>query len=203
MYWLDTTILVLLGLGAVLGARSGLVKQIARIAGFFAALAGAVCFHGAAADYLQRNVLQGADAQVAGVGAYVGVFVGIYLAFFLTAVVVEKFLKAVKLNGMNRLMGAAAGAGKAALLVGALCLAAISFPNPGTQDVMRQSRIAPALAGTVGLGLRLVPEQYTADLRAGFDQVKQAADAPPTTSEDVQKLLSGPAPADAAKPTKP
>jgi membrane protein required for colicin V production len=176
MFWLDATILVVLGGAGLLGLRSGLVKQIARIVGFGAALFGSIFFHGAAADWLQQNVMSGADPQATGATTYVGVFLGVYLAFFFTAMIVERFLKAVKLNWVNRLLGGVSGAGKAALILGALFLAVINFPNPATDDVIKQSRGAPVLAAGAGLALKLVPEQYTKDLQSGLKKFQDEAD---------------------------
>jgi membrane protein required for colicin V production len=176
MFWLDTTILVVLGGAALLGLRSGLVKQIARVVGFVAALFGSIFFHGAAADWLQQNVMKGTDPQATGTTAYVGVFLGIYLAFFFTAMLIERFLKAVKLNWVNRLAGGVTGAGKAALIMGALFMAVISFPNPVTDDVIKQSRGAPVLAAGAGLALKLVPKQYTDDLQNGLNKLQQEAE---------------------------
>ena len=176
MHWLDITILVVLGGAAVLGIRSGLVKQIARVVGFITALFGSIFFHGATADWLQQNVMKGTDPQATGATAYVADFLGIYLAFFLTAMLVERFLKAVKLNWVNRLAGGVTGAGKAALIMGALFMAVISFPNPLTDDVIKQSRGAPVLAAGAGLALKMVPKQYTDDLQNGLNKFQQEAD---------------------------
>jgi membrane protein required for colicin V production len=177
MYWLDTVILVFLAVGAGLGAWTGLVKQIVRILGFIAALLGAIFLHGWAANWLQQTFLKGADAAVSDALAYVTVFVVIFAAFVVTAMAVERGIKAAKLKWLDRLLGAGVGATKAALIMGAIFLAVIEFPHPSTQDAMKQSAIAPVLAAGVGLCVQLVPAQYTGGLRDGLDKLKETANA--------------------------
>ena len=120
MYWLDTTLLVLLVLGAGLGAWTGLLKQIVRVVGLIAALAAAVFLHSWAADVLQQLVLKGSERMVADALGYGVVFLGVLLAFQLTAVVIDRCLKAVKLKWADRVLGCIVGGLKAALILGAL-----------------------------------------------------------------------------------
>ena len=176
MYWLDTAILALVGVGAVLGAWTGILKQAVRVVGFSASLAATIFFHGWAANWLQQAFFQGADPAIPNVLSYAVVFVTIMLAFQVTALAVEACLKAVKLKWLDRLCGAGVGSIKAALILGVVFLTVISYPHPSTQEVMRQSRLAPVLAGGMELSLRAVPAQYTNDLRAGMEKLKEAAD---------------------------
>ena len=77
MYWLDTAILVLLGVGAGLGAWTGLLKQVVRVVGLIASIYAAVMFHGWAANWLQQTFLQGSDPAIPDALSYVVVFVAI------------------------------------------------------------------------------------------------------------------------------
>jgi uncharacterized membrane protein required for colicin V production len=169
MYWLDTTILVLLVVGAGLGAWTGLLKQIVRVVGLVAALAAAIFFHGWAADALQQSVLRGSDRMVADGLAYGAVFLGVLLAFQLTALVIDRCLKAVKLKWADRVLGCIVGGLKAALILGAIALAVMAFPPNDATKAITKSRIAPVLARGASLAWQAVPASYTEGLRRQVD----------------------------------
>jgi len=194
MYWLDTLILVLLGVGAGLGAWTGLLKQIVRVFGFAAALLCAVLLHGWAAGWLQQAVLRKADPAVADSLAYGGVFVAVLLVFQLTALVIDRGLKAAKLKWADRLLGAGLGAVKGALILGAVFLAVLEFPHPSTKEAMQQSALAPPLAAAVGLGLSAIPSEYTEGFRAGLDRIRQEADKKSREMRDKEGLPASPLP---------
>jgi membrane protein required for colicin V production len=175
MYWLDTVILILLGVGAGLGAWTGLLKQFMRVVGFAVALYGSVLLHGWASNYLQQELLKDSDPAVADALSYGAVFLTIIAAFFITALLIDRCLKAVKLKWADRLLGAGVGAAKAALILGAVFLAVLSYPHPATKEIMEPSRLAQPLAGSVNLCLKLVPTQYTDDLQNGLDRLKETA----------------------------
>ena len=187
MYWLDTTILVLLIAGAGLGAWTGLLKQIVRVVGLIAALAAAVFLHSWAADALQQSVLQGSNPIVADGLAYGGVFLAVLLTFQLTAMMIDRFLKAAKLKWADRVLGFLVGGLKAALILGAIALAVMVFPpNQAAKDAMQQSRIAPVLAAGVDLAIQAVPSTYTEKLRDGFNKLKQDTDRKAKELRDKQ-----------------
>jgi membrane protein required for colicin V production len=188
MYWLDTAILVLLGVGAALGAWTGLVKQVVRVVGLIVSIYAAVVFHGWAANWLQQTLLQGSDPAVPDALSYVVVFVVIFAAFLATAMLIERGLKAVKLKWLDRLLGACVGAAKAAVIMGAIFLAVIEFPHQGTKDVIGQSQIAPVLAGGVNLCLQLVPTEYTHKMQDGMNKLKTAADEKAREMKDRSAL---------------
>ena len=170
MYWLDTTILVLLALGAGLGAWTGLLKQIVRVVGLIAALAAAVFFHGWAADVLGQSVLQGSDPVVADGVSYVVVFVAVLLAFQVAALLLDRLLRAVKLKWADRVLGCVVGGLKTALILGAIALAAMILPpNPATTEAMQKSHIAPVLARGAYLAWQALPSSYTEGLRKQVD----------------------------------
>jgi len=175
MYWLDTVILLLLGVGAGLGAWTGLLKQIVRVFGFAAALLCAVLLHGWAGGWLQQTLLQKSDPAVADALGYGGVFLAVLFAFQLTAQVIDRGLKAAKLKWADRALGAGLGTIKGALILGAIALAVLEFPHPSTKEAMQQSAIAPVLAAGVGVGLSAVPAQYTDGFRAGWQRVRDEA----------------------------
>ncbi len=177
MYWLDTSILILLVVGAGLGAWTGLLKQVVRVVGLIAALASAVFLHGWTAGLLQQSLLKGSNPLVADGLAYAAVFLIVLLAFQLTAMAIDRLLKAVKLKWADRLLGCLVGGLKVALILGAIFLIMTVFPpNDATRDALKQSQIAPVLAAGADLAIQAVPSTYTEKLRDGFDNLKKEAE---------------------------
>src|SRR5262245_38458949 len=169
MYWLDTTILAVLAIVAIFGAISGLVMQLARIVGFVVALYAAVYFNDGASSLLQQGFIQDAEPWMARLVAYVGVFLVVYLGVFLLSMLLERGLRGVKLQAMNRLLGAALGGCKAALILGAAFLAMKHLPLPPTQEVMQKSALAPVLAQGVENLVSAVASEYRDELRDGLE----------------------------------
>src|SRR5262249_40047103 len=145
MHWLDTTILALLIVGALFGARSGFLRQVGRVAGFAVALYAAVYFHEWAANLLGQVFLQDADPRIARVLAYLVVFVVVAVTFFSVFFLLERGMEKARLQPLNRSLGAGLGAGKVALILGAIFLGMASYPHPRTQELLQKSVLAPAL----------------------------------------------------------
>jgi membrane protein required for colicin V production len=192
MFWLDTMILLVLSIGAGLGAWSGLVKQVVRVVGLIAALAASVYLHGWASDALQQSLMQGANPLAVDGLAYVAVFLGVLLAFQLTALMLEAFLKAVQLKWVDRVLGSVLGGFKAALIVGAICLVLFAFPpNQETKTALAQSRLAPVLATGADLAFRAVPSGYATSLRNNFEKVTAEAATKATQVPDAAEITPG------------
>jgi uncharacterized membrane protein required for colicin V production len=186
MYWLDVTFLALIGLGAILGAVSGLLWQVARIVGLGVAVVAALYFNADAMQWLQANALHNYDPRFLRAAAYVAVFVGIYVAIFVVTLLLEKALRAARLKPLDRLAGAGLGALKAALILGALCLGAASLHHAGTAEILAQSTLAPRFAEGMHALLAAIPPQYTDELRLGLHNLKESirtrtTQAPETT----------------------
>jgi membrane protein required for colicin V production len=174
MYWLDTTILAFLLLGAIFGALSGLLLQLARLVGFAIALYTAIRVNDGAADFLQRNFVQEAEPWVARTLAYIGVFLLVYLTIFVLTLILERGMRAARLQAINRVLGAALGALKAGLILGAIFLGVVNYPHPATRDMMRKSILAPALArGTESLVVALVAE-YRQEFNDGLEDLTRS-----------------------------
>jgi uncharacterized membrane protein required for colicin V production len=173
MYWLDTTILAILGIGALFGALSGLLMQLARLVGFALALYAAIALNDGATAVLQQNFVQDAEPLVARIVAYVVVFLAVYLTIFLTTVALERGMRAARLQVVNRFLGAVLGAAKLGLLLGAIFLGIRHYPNAAAQEMLRRSTLAPVLAqGTESLVVALASE-YHDELRGGLDDLME------------------------------
>jgi membrane protein required for colicin V production len=175
VYWLDTVILAVLVIGAVFGAISGFLWQVARVASVGVAVYAAIYLNDWAAYLLDETLLQGADPRVGMVLAYLVVFVAIYLAFFCGTLLLERALMAVRLEPLNRLLGAALGAVKAALLLGAIFLGMASYPHARTQEILDRSLAAPTLAESMQLVIVAIPQEYKDWLCNGLKNLRELA----------------------------
>jgi uncharacterized membrane protein required for colicin V production len=175
VYWLDTIIVAVLAVGAVFGALSGFLWQVARVASVGVAVYAAIYFNDWAAHLLEETLLHGAHPRVSMVLAYLVVFVAIYLAFFCTTLLLERGMMVVRLEPLNRLLGGGLGALKAALVLGAVFLGMASYPHTRTQEVLDRSLIAPTLADGMQLVLVAVPQEYKDWLCNGLESLRELA----------------------------
>lgn len=118
MTTLDIIILVVLGAGAIVGFSKGFLKQLASLLGLVAGLLIAKALYATVAE---RVFLPLTDSLTVAQGiAFVVIWLVVPLAFLLLASLLTKAMEAVSLGWVNRLLGAALGALKAALLVSLL-----------------------------------------------------------------------------------
>ena len=184
MYWLDFILLVVLGIGMLLGARSGLLWQVARVVTFALAIFACVKYHHLAADWLTQNIT-GMSPLVGGLLAYGVTFLGVYLVCFLVFHLLEKGLRAANLKPMDRLLGAVAGTLKASLLAGAVLMGVALYATPESDDTLARSKIAPVLLKGMRVVMVAVPQKYKDDLSQTLDRLKK--DAAAKVKEESEK----------------
>jgi membrane protein required for colicin V production len=174
MHWLDITLLVVLGIGALLGARTGLLWQIARIVTFGVAIYVCLYYHDYAAGLIAPYLTEGAPPTVATVAGYVVTFLGVYLTLYGITLLLEKALKAAKLKALDRLLGAGLGMLKAGLLAGAVLMGVAVFATPKTDEVLAESRLAMVFLQVMRGVIVAVPQDYKDQLTAALERIKQA-----------------------------
>ncbi|MCC6740782.1 MAG: CvpA family protein [Planctomycetia bacterium] len=144
MNWLDASILVLLALGATFGAISGAFWQIARVAMVVFAALGALRWGTWAAAILEHRFTPGA----ASVFGHALVFLFLYLGAYAACVLLDTGLKLSELKWLDRVLGSALGASKAAAAV-LVALAALSmYPTAEFSRDMRDSFLGPLMLRT-------------------------------------------------------
>jgi membrane protein required for colicin V production len=171
MHWLDTTLLVLLAVGAALGFYSGLLWQVARLASFGLALYGSVLFHAPAVELLRERVLRDGDPRLVDTSAYVVVFLAIYGVLLLVGRALKNLVSASGLGWVDRSLGGCFGFAKAATLLGVLCF----LGNRGTatsHDWINQSTVAAELCRGTESALEMIPDEYKRNLADSLTQLK-------------------------------
>jgi membrane protein required for colicin V production len=167
MHWLDTLLLVLLGLGALLGLWTGFLWQVARLLSLSLALTATVCLNEPTSQLLRDNLLAGAEPRVAQVVAYIAVFLLAYLLIFYVARLVHHGVRTSDLEWLDRVLGCVFGLAKFALILSGLCLLAAHYPHPTAQAWLKESTLAPLFAKGLESGLTWVPERYRVELADG------------------------------------
>jgi membrane protein required for colicin V production len=173
MNWVDIAILSLAVVGALLGALSGLLWQVARLVTFCAALYAAVFFHAPVGNWIAERVID--NRAAARVLSYVVIFVAVYVAMFLVTWLLEQALKAAKLKKMDRLLGALLGLVKSFLIAGAVLMACSYYPVKPLQESVSQSVIAPYLLRGMKLIVVGLPSEYVEKVEKFLQDIKQKA----------------------------
>lgn len=174
MHWLDFVLFVVLGIGGLLGLRSGLLWQVARLVIFAAAIYGCIHYHKEVAHELDK-VFDGLTESTAQLLAFAVIFLGVCLGGSLITWFLEHMLQAVHLKPLDRLLGAAVGVLKAGLLAGGLLTGMVLYGSKETQESMADSTIAPQLLEGTRWVLAAVPQQIKDDLGKKLDGMRKTA----------------------------
>jgi uncharacterized membrane protein required for colicin V production len=185
MNWLDTAILAVVGLAALLGARTGFVGQVARLLALAAGLFGAIRLNDQVAPPL-ADALVDAPPWLAQALAYAVVFLVIYAGLLTVTLLLERAVKVVRMQWLNRLLGLALGAAKAGVLLGLLFLALTAYWPDVCRDVRDRSPLATFLTMGARKLVDAVPAEYRDNLQAQLRQLEglQFAGPTPGTSAD-------------------
>lgn len=174
MHWLDITLLIVLALGAVLGARRGLLWQVARILTFGLAIYVCIYYHETVAGWI-APYLQDASALVVSVLSYVAVFLVVYLICYGVTLLLEAAVKAAKLKTTDRILGAALGALKAALLSGAVLMGLALIGIPQTDEAIARSQVAQVELQMMRGVIVAVPQDYKEQFTEARERIQEKA----------------------------
>ena len=168
----DVGVIALVGVGGLLGARRGLVSQLARLV----ALAGGL--------YAARMASPEASAAVRAVAPSVGSpldrAIGFLLVFVLLAAGItiagawlRERIKESPLAPLDRAGGALVGGAKGLLLCYVGLFVALMFPLRPLAQELRASRSVPILLRAIGVTAPLFPPEFEARGRAEADTIAQ------------------------------
>lgn len=164
MNWVDWSIIAVVGISAGMGALTGLVWQVGKIGVLFLSFMASAHLHGPIARALGATVK---TPQIALILSYMITFVIAYAALLVVLwLVAFKALKAAKLKGIDRCLGAGLGAIKGALLSSILLLVLSCYPAGGVRTDLQNSRLAPAFLNVSRALAALIP----GDLKHKWDE---------------------------------
>lgn len=184
MHWLDFILILVLGIGGVLGLRSGLLWQVARLVIFFGAIYACIHFNADVAAELTRY-FDGLNDTTSRLMAHLVIFLGVCLAGLLLTLILEHFLRAVHLKPLDRLLGAAVGVLKAGLIAGGILTGVALYASKDTRDSIAGSTVAPLLLEGMRYLVAAIPEET---FSAAKDALRKALDG---IREHGEKLNEG------------
>jgi membrane protein required for colicin V production len=141
MNGIDGIILILVGIGILLGAMQGFVKQLASMVGLVAGLLVARALFGVAGEWLAPEI--GASVTVAQIIAFVLIWVLVPLGFTIAASILSRALSVMHLGWVNRWLGSGLGALKYLMIVGVF-IHALEYIDPQSQLVSKEKKEASA-----------------------------------------------------------
>lgn len=156
MSLLDLGILATLTLFAIFGFRNGIVRELLTIIGLVVAIYVAFRFMEDAALWLSQLTSQTLSAEVTLVTGLI-LFTVTFILFLLLAFLIRRFLEAIHLNIINRILGFIFGGLKAGIAVSAILLLLGLFGVPD-EETRQESIVYPRI-------LKVAPAAY--DLIAG------------------------------------
>lgn len=113
MTWFDYAIIAVVGLSVVLAAYRGVVREIASLAGWVAAVVLSGLFAHELAQWLPATL----SPLLRAVIAYLGIFLGVLLLSGLGGLLLAKLFRAAGLGFSDRAVGAVFGLARGALIV--------------------------------------------------------------------------------------
>ena len=131
MNTLDFIILIVLAGGLVVGLRAGLIKQVLSFAGLIVAFV--LSFQLMKPVGAMAAGSLGISNDIAPLVGFVLVFLAVQVAVFAVIRSLQALVGALKLSGVNRLLGGAVGAFKASLALSVLFLVLGNFEVPSEE----------------------------------------------------------------------
>jgi membrane protein required for colicin V production len=173
MNWLDYVLIVILAFSALSSLRRGLTRELIGIAAALAAIVLGMWFYGTAGALVRPHV--GSD-RVANFVGFLLIFGGVILAGALAGAIVRRFVKAVGLSFFDKLLGAAFGLLRGAVICIALLTGYIAFGHSEDSKTapssVVHSQIAPYLMEASRVVVDAAPMEMKRSFREEYDKVK-------------------------------
>jgi membrane protein required for colicin V production len=151
---IDLVLLALIGISALLGVLKGFVRTVVGTVSWFLAGWAAFRFGGDVVIWLAEGGLPSTGQYLSG---YILTFVGVLVAVWLAGKVLKGLIEAVRLDGLDRLLGFALGVVRGALASAALVMLMSFTPMP-REHAWSESHVVPVLLPVAELMRALLPD---------------------------------------------
>jgi membrane protein required for colicin V production len=160
MNWIDLVIVILLGLSVISGFTNGFVKEVASLAALILGIWGAIKF----STFTAAKLYDWFDmsGQYVGIIAFLVTFLVIVVVIHFIGILADRFIDAISLGFLNRILGMVFGLLKSILIMSVIfvVLNALDARRPFLpKEKIEQSRfynpisdIAPAIFPIIGEG---------------------------------------------------
>ena len=172
MNWLDAVLLVLLAWSVVTAFRKGFTREVIGVISVIVGILAGAWFYGSLAAILLPYVSSRAAANF---GGFLAVFCGILLLGAFVSFLVRKFLRLTGLSFFDRLLGAAFGLLRGALIGVALVTGIMAF-SPANQPppAVVNSRVAPYMVDGARVVATVAPHELKTGFHKTYEQVQSA-----------------------------
>ena len=157
----DILFAVIILLSTAFAFFKGMSREIIGIGVIILGFVLAALYHGVIAAKL---VDFGCSEILAELVGFLGIFLGCVLLGTIVSFIVDRFLKAVKLKWIDRLLGAIFGFLRGWIFSAIIVLALTAFP--AQNSFMSRSLLVPYLLGSAGLMIHVTPD----DLKEKFEE---------------------------------
>ncbi len=158
MQIVDIIILVVVGLGILVGLKTGLIRQVVGLAGLVGAFILAFIFmENVAALLIQRLDI---SVQIASITGFAVVFLGVQVGVLALTRLLQTVIGALKLNLFNRALGGALGGFSAVLVLSILFNILAPMGVPSTENRFASKFYEPVsdvLPGAWGMAVSVFP----------------------------------------------
>lgn len=161
MNWIDLVIVILLGLSVIAGFTNGFVKEVASLTALILGIWGAIKF----STFTAAKLYDWFDmsGQYVGIIAFLVTFIVIVVIIHFIGIIADKFIDAISLGFLNRILGMVFGLLKSVLILSVffVILNALDARRPflpkekieGSRLYTPISDIAPAIFPVIGEGI--------------------------------------------------
>lgn len=168
----DIIILIIVAAGLIVGAKKGIIKQLASILGLVAGIIAAKIMYETVAEWLCPAITD--NMTIAQILSFVLIWIAVPILFSLAASAITKALDLICLGWLNRILGAALGAMKYALLL-SVVFCTIDFLDSNNKLISQEAKQSSWLyTPTKGIATWLFPiAQKTAEKYLHKEQENQ------------------------------
>ncbi len=175
-FWDYAFILIIL-LSTVLATMKGLVREVISLAALVGGFVLAILYYPALGTMISELSKTEAIANFAG---FLTIFLGVLLMGAIASFAVNRLLKAVSLQWIDRLLGALFGLLRGWAVASILMLALIAFPV--REGIMSRSFLAPYLLAGARAAVLVVPQDLKHKFNNQYQRVLQELNRSTTTS---------------------
>ncbi len=168
---IDLGVLAFVGIQVIIGFARGFVWQLVRLITLIAALAASRALQPQCSEWL-RGTFPSLEERFVAPTAYFSIFAAVFAAGTCVAFWTRRAVAALRLSGLDRLLGGVVGLARGALLVLVVILviaqADLTAPTRERLGATRTARVARQLIRAVGPS---IPDEIRARVEAALDRL--------------------------------
>lgn len=170
MNWLDTVLLVIVGISTLYGLRRGLILEVFSLVSLVVGVAAGFAFHGVAASYLEAWT---GFHSVSHFVSFALVCAAAGFAVYLAGHLIRAMVRAVLLGWADTLAGAGIGLLRGWLLCWVLLTLALAYV-PAVEPATQNSKTAPIVLSVSRYVNALLPDGFRERIEGRLEELRKA-----------------------------